>query len=96
MLGAQEPLGDGVVEETQQQVEVAERIEQPDRLCVQAQLSPGGHLGELVERPQATGQGDEPIGELDHRRLALVHGADHPQVREAGVGDLGVDERLAG
>ena len=93
-LRAQEALLHGVVEEGDERLVVARHVQQPQRLGVDAQLRPGVDLEELLERADAAGQRDEGVGELRHQRLALVHRADHPQVVEAGVADLAVEERL--
>jgi hypothetical protein len=55
VLGPQEALVDGVVEEPQQEVKVAERVEETDRLRMQPELRPRGHLGQLVQRAQPSG-----------------------------------------
>jgi hypothetical protein len=60
---------------------------------VQAELRPGVHLEQLVERSQPAGQRDEGVGEIGHQRLALVHRVDDVELREAQVGDLALDER---
>ena len=93
-LRAQEALLHGVVEEGDERLVVARDVQQPQRLGVDAELRPGVDLEELLERADAAGQRDEGVGELGHERLALVHGADHPQVVEAGVADLAVEDRL--
>ena len=93
-LRAQEALLHGVVEEGDERLVVAGHVDQPERLGVDAELRPGVDLEELLERADAARQRDEGVGELGHERLALVHGADHPQVVEAGVADLEVEDRL--
>ena len=68
------------------------RAEQPDRLGVELELRPRGHLGQLLERPEATRQRDEPVGQLGHPGLALVERFDDVQLGQPGVGQLAIDE----
>ena len=51
--GATKPSVDGVVEPAEQRVPVAVRVEQADRLGVQAELRPRRDLGQLLERARA-------------------------------------------
>ena len=91
--GLQEPLVARAVEEPLEQVVVAADVEEPDRLEVDAEHRPGQRLDDLLERPEAAGQGDEGIGQLGHPRLALVHRLDDLQLREAAVADLARPQR---
>jgi len=61
---------------------------------VDSELRPGHDLAELIERSESAGQGDEPIGGVLHRGLALMHRAGDPQLGEAVVPDLLVPQRL--
>ena len=61
---------------------------------MQAQLRPGAHLEQLLERARATGQREVRVGERGHPRLAFVQVGDHLQVGEPRVGDLPVDQAL--
>ena len=71
---------------------VAAGVQGRDRLAVQAELGPGGDLGELLQRAQAAGQRHERVGELVHRLLALVHGAHLDELRQPRVRDLVADQ----
>ena len=51
-----EPLGDGVVEQAEQGVEVAGDVEHADRPGVQPERGPGQHLEEFFIRADAAGQ----------------------------------------
>ena len=75
---------------------VAVDRQQPDRLGVEVELRPRRDLGELLERAEAAGQRDEPVGELGHHRLALVERADDVQLGQPGVGQLAIDQAPAG
>src|SRR5215204_6025282 len=92
-LLAQEALGYGVREELVDAVVVALDAEQRARLPVEAELCPGIDLEQLLERSDPARQRDEGVGELGHRRLALVHGADYAHVGHVAVSDLAVDQR---
>jgi hypothetical protein len=84
-----EALGDGMVDEGNQRLPVAFDIDQEDRLGVQAELRPGQHLEEFVERAGAAGQDRDRVGVHEHDLLAFVHGLgdDQPaQVAAAGFG----------
>jgi hypothetical protein len=63
-------------------------VEQDDRFAVQPQLRPGGDLSEFLQRAQATGEGDEGIGQVVHELLALMHRPDLVQRGQARVGDF--------
>ena len=80
VLGGDEALGHGVVEERGELGVVAAHVEQPERLGVQPELRPGVDLEQLLERAHPARERDEPVRELGHQRLALVHRADDPQV----------------
>ena len=91
-----EPLGHDPVEPREQSIPVAVRAEQADRLGVQVELRPGHHLGQLLQRAEPTGQGDEPVRQVGHHRLAGMERLDDPQVGDAPVGQLPFDEPAAG
>ena len=67
-------------------VVVAVHVEQRTGLAVPAELGPGPHLEQLVQRAEAAGQRDEGVGELGHEGLALVHRVHHAQVGYARCG----------
>src|SRR5207249_7025371 len=67
--------------------------EHTDGLRVDPALRPGQDFEGPLEGAETAGQRDEPVGQLGHRRLALVHRADHPQLREPGVSKLACGER---
>ena len=87
-------LAGHVVDEGEERGPEAADVEERDRLGVDAELRPGDDLEELVGRPMAAGERDESVGQVGHERLALVHGADDVELREALVRDLAVDEGL--
>ena len=92
-VGAADEVGlDGAVEEVEQPGEVPVDVEEHDRLGDQPELVPRQQLERLVERAEAAGQGDEPVGQLGHPGLALVHRVDDLQRGHAEVGDLGPHE----
>jgi len=46
------------------------------------------------ERADATGHGNEGVGQVGHHRLARVHGVDDAQVGDAVMGDLAIGQGL--
>jgi hypothetical protein len=86
--GADELLRAGVVEEGDEAVEVVGGVEQGAGLVVEAELSPGEDLKELVEGAHPAGEGDEGVGEVVHHRFAVVHGGDDVEASEGEVVDL--------
>jgi hypothetical protein len=93
VLGPDEPLLGRPVEQLQQRREVPGGVEDPARLVVHPELGPGHGLAELVERAEPAGQHDEPVAQVGHTRFALVHGRHDLQLGQAGVRDLGLDQR---
>ena len=81
-----------MVEHRLERAVVAGDVEQPERLAVQAEVGPREDLEQLLERPDPARERDERVGELGHERLALVHRVDDPQVADAVVADLEVDD----
>ena len=63
-------------------------------LGVEAELRPGDDLQHLFEGAVAAGEDQESVGELGHAGLALVHGLDKFEAREAAVGDFAVREHV--
>ena len=61
---------------------------------MEAELRPRRDLEQLLQGAEPAGEGHEPVGQLVHQGLALVHRADDPQVGEAVVGDLPVGHVL--
>ena len=61
------------VDQRQQRIPIAVDIGDQDRLLVAAELRPGELLDQLLQRADAAGQGDEGVGALEHRALALMH-----------------------
>ena len=85
MLLPDESLRRRMVQPCHQQIEVVLEIEQSARLAVESELCPCQYLRNLVQSSQPAGQRDEGIGELDHHRFPLMHGADDSQFgQEAG------------
>ena len=93
---AQEAGLDRAVEEVEQGLPEAVEVEHPDRLGVDAELGPRGDLGQLLERAEPTGQGEEGVGLLGHALLALVHRVDLDQLGDALVADLVGEQALRG
>ena len=91
--GFRNPCVARAVEEPLERVVVAADVQEPDRLEVDAEHRPGQRLDDLLERPDATGQRDEGVGQLGHPRLALVHRLDDLQPRETLVADLARPQR---
>ena len=61
------------VEQHQQRIPEAVDVGDQDRLLVAAELRPGHLLDQFLERADAARQGDERVGAVEHRALALVH-----------------------
>ena len=57
-----------------------------------AELRPGPQLEQLLERADAAGQRNEAVGQFGHQGLALVHGGHDPEVPQAGVRHLPLDQ----
>ena len=77
-----------LVQEGDEPVVKACDIEQRAGLRMVPELRPGPDFEQLFERPDTAGHGNEPVGQFGHQGLALVHRADHPQVRQTIVGDF--------
>ena len=75
-------------QEGDQLVIVSAHVQKATRLVVHSELGPRQDLEKLFKGAKATGQRDEPIGELCHQRLALVHRSDDVQVGQLGEGDF--------
>ncbi len=88
----QEALVHHVVGEGEQPIPVSGDVEQADRFAVKPELRPGEDLEQFLDRAEAARQRDHSIRQRLHQRLALVHRFDDPQVFEAGVSDLPVDQ----
>ena len=69
-------------------------VEECRRLLVQAELSPGERLEELLQRARAARHRDECVREVGHPRLALMHVRDDVQPCQRPMGDLSIDEML--
>src|SRR5208282_2239207 len=86
--GLNELLGDPVLEECDQRVEVAVHVEDADRLLMNTQRAPAQDLEELLERADPAGKGEEGRRLRRHQRLALVHAGDDMELGESVVRDL--------
>jgi hypothetical protein len=93
-LRPDEPLADQLVDQGLQAGQQAVRIEDHDRLGVQAERAGNPDLQQLLQRAQPTRQGEEGVGGVVHPALALAHvGGDHELVC-AVVGHLQADQGL--
>ena len=63
-------------------------VQEAARLPMQAELGPGEHFEEFIERAPPARQRDEAIGKVVHQCLALVHRRDNPQLRQAVVSNF--------
>src|ERR1043166_7606384 len=77
-----ERLGNRAVEELHERSVIAGGVEEAARLGVHAELRPRPDLEDLFERAEAAGERDEAVGEIGHRRLALVHRLDDANLRQ--------------
>jgi hypothetical protein len=82
------------VEHRHQGLPEAVDVEEGAGLLAEAKLAPGQHLEHFVQRAETAGQGDEPIGQLEHPRLARMHGIDDFEAGDAAMGDFPVDQLL--
>src|SRR5262245_11222431 len=85
VLGPDEALLLGVLEQGEEPGPVAADVDQADRLLVNAELGPGEDLEDLLERPEAARQRHEAVRERRHHGLALVHRAHQMQRGEPDV-----------
>src|SRR6185295_19896675 len=74
--------------------EEAIHIQQTAWLSVEPQLGPAPHLEQLLQGTNPAWQRDEPVGQLRHQSLPLVHGADHSELGQSAMRDLPVNEGL--
>jgi hypothetical protein len=73
MLRAHEPIGYRAIQPSQERIKEAGDIQQTNRFGVEAQLTPGDYLEELVRTADAAGQSGESGGALGHQRFTLMH-----------------------
>jgi hypothetical protein len=83
---------DNPVDQRDQRVPVAGKVDQHDRLAVVAQLTQGHHLEHLVERAKPARQHDEAVGTGDHLVLAVEHVARHDQLGDRPMADLALEQ----
>ena len=88
MPEAEELPLDRLVEEGDQVVEIAVRVEQSYRLVVETELRPGQHLEKFFQGPVPARQRGKGVGAAGHERLALVHVAGDDQLVQLPVGEL--------
>ena len=60
----------------------------PTGLAWMPELGPRHRLERLLQGADPAGEHHEPVGQVGHQRLALVHRLDHPQVGDPLVHDL--------
>lgn len=82
---AHEMFVDSTAEHLEQGVVVAAGVEQDDGMKVEAQLFPRNGFQQFFQRAAAAGQGDDSVGEGEHRTLAFVHVGHDAQFGQAGV-----------
>lgn len=90
----QEAFHHGMIEKANKMVEIAVVVKQDNRLFVAANLAPGQHFAEFVESSEAAGHGDESVRKRGHQRLALVHGADDPQILQSAMSRFLFDQQF--
>ena len=73
-----------VGEEREQRAPEAPDIGDEDRLRVAIELDPGQLLDQLFQRADPARQGDERVGAIEHRLLALVHVLDDEHLLDGG------------
>ena len=94
MRGPDEAHFGHVPVECDQMVVEPEGVEQAHGLRVIAELRPAHGFPQLVHRPDAAGDGDEPVAEVGEALLALVHAGDGVELGAVGVGNLAAGERI--
>src|SRR5438093_7035789 len=72
-LGVVEPVADRALDLRDERLEEAVGVDEHERPRVEAELAERQHLGELLERAEATRQRDERVGALLERALARAH-----------------------
>ncbi len=60
MPGADEPLGDGMIKESQQRAVEIGNVQLPTRLGLQPELKPRQHFSELLRRTYARAKNSTP------------------------------------
>ena len=83
-----ELFGYRAIELLDERIKVGIDIQQSDRLCVKAELSPRHDLTEFFKGSESAGQGDESVGNLDHHGLSFMHRANDPQFADIRPSDL--------
>ena len=68
--------------------EVTFDIQDADRLPMHAELGPREDLHEFFQGTEATGKGDETVGQVGHPLLARMHRVDDLQLLDPAVRDL--------
>ncbi len=87
-----ESLARGVVEVSDERTEEPADVERTDRLAMEPELRPRQDLGQLLERAETARQRQERVGQLGHDGLPLVERRDDPELRDAAMGQLPIDE----
>ena len=85
--GLHQTGGDLALDERQQRIPEAVDVHQHERLRVEAELALDQDLGELLERAEAAGQGDEGVAAMGERGLPAAHVADRVEHVQPLVGD---------
>ena len=94
VLGLEESVLDPAIDLREEAVEVALDVHQHQRLHVDGELVPRGHLAEFVEGAEASGKRHERIRVIGHELLALVHRRHHGERRQSRMPHLAHHELL--
>ena len=91
-VGAHESFLSHVIKKRDERFPVLGHVEQGDGFRVYAQVAPRPCFEEFFERANATGHGDEAVGEFGQHRFAFVHGVDDMQLCEFAVRGFALHE----
>ena len=92
--GPQKEFANGMVEQLQEVVKIAVYTQHATWFVMNSELRPSQDFAEFVESTKSAWHGDETVGQIGHKRLALVHGIDHSQFGKALVSNLFQDQGL--
>jgi len=81
-----------VIHERDQRLPIAIRVEEKDRLFMQADLPPCEHFEKLIKRACTSGHDDDGIGIHEHYFFALMHGFGHDELGEVAFADFHIHQ----